>query len=77
MLKNNARLEHSFIFSVNRALTWTQQAKRKQALLESNLPGLTCSTGMVKRDWGKPDLFLFSDHSKSRCLEKLIPTIEL
>jgi len=26
-----------------------QQAKQKQALLESNLPGITCSTGMVKR----------------------------
>jgi hypothetical protein len=27
---------------------FNRQAKRKRALLESNLPGITCPTGMVK-----------------------------
>jgi hypothetical protein len=34
-----------YVFNVSK---FKIQAKRKQALLESNLPGITCSTGMVK-----------------------------
>jgi hypothetical protein len=44
--------------------------KRKQALLESNLPGISCSTGMVKEKVGKTPTSLSTGHSKSRMPKK-------
>jgi hypothetical protein len=44
--------------------------KRKQALLESNLPGISCSTGMVKEGLGKHQPLFSTDHSKSRMPKK-------
>jgi hypothetical protein len=38
-------LGHKTIFLL---INFERQAKRKQALLESNLPGISCPTGMVK-----------------------------
>jgi len=43
---------------------FTPTGKRKQALLESNLPGISCSTGMVKEGLGNKPASLSTDHSK-------------
>jgi hypothetical protein len=48
MLKNKWPRGLFMFLSVKVITIFTQQAKRKQALLESNLPGIVCSTGMVK-----------------------------
>jgi len=52
MLKNKQFVRTILNFNFKQPLTvvkFVQQAKQKQALLESILSGITCSTGMVKR----------------------------
>lgn len=57
----------------DRRLTSFPTGKRKQALLESNLPGISCSTGMVKGEAEKIGLSLFLEFiPRAGCLEKLI-----
>ena len=45
--------------------------KRKQALLESNLPGISCSTGMVKESVGNTNLSFQWIIPRVGCLKKL------
>jgi hypothetical protein len=45
--------------------------KRKQALLESNLPGIYCSTGMVKEGLGKHQPLFQQIIPRAGCLKKL------
>jgi len=45
--------------------------KRKQALLESNLPGISCSTGMVKESVGNTNLSFKRIIPRVECLKKL------
>jgi hypothetical protein len=45
--------------------------KRKQALLESNLPGISCSTGMVKESVGITNLSFQMVIPRVGCLKKL------
>jgi hypothetical protein len=45
--------------------------KRKQALLESNLPGISCSTGMVKERVGTTNLSFQRIIPRAGCLKKL------
>ena len=45
--------------------------KRKQALLESNLPGISCSTGMVKERIGKHQPLFQQIIPRVGCLKKL------
>jgi hypothetical protein len=45
--------------------------KRKQALLESNLPGIPCSTGMVKESVGNTNLSFLWIIPRVGCLKKL------
>ena len=45
--------------------------KRKQALLESNLPGISCSTGMVKERLGKHQPLFQQIIPRVGCLKKL------
>jgi hypothetical protein len=49
-----------------------QQAKQKQALLESNLPGIVCSTGMVKWGWRLLQPLLFGIIPRVYAFKKLI-----
>lgn len=45
--------------------------KRKQALLESNLSGISCSTGMVKEKVGKHQPLFQVAIPRVGCLKKL------
>ncbi|WHZ06331.1 MAG: hypothetical protein OJF59_000083 [Cytophagales bacterium] len=45
--------------------------KRKQVLLESNLPGISCSTGMVKESVGNTNLSFQWIIPRAECLKKL------
>jgi hypothetical protein len=45
--------------------------KGKQALLESNLPGISCSTGMVKERIGKNQPLFQQIIPRVGCLKKL------
>jgi hypothetical protein len=52
-------------------LTLHITGKRNQALLESNLPGISCSTGMVKESVGNTNLSFNRIIPRKGCLKKL------
>jgi hypothetical protein len=52
-------------------ITLQLTGKQKQALLESNLSGISCSTGMVKESVGNTNLSFQGIIPRVGCLKKL------